>query len=70
MLREIDRKLSSEQRVIFTEPGLDAAGLQLIIALKKEFPELEVVLTGGGPGALFLSLLKNEVTVRAEDFSR
>ncbi|MEW5898701.1 MAG: hypothetical protein AB1652_05955 [Bacillota bacterium] len=56
--------------MIFTEPGLDAAGLQLIIALKKEFPELEVVLTGGGPGALFLSLLKNEVTVRAEDFSR
>jgi len=32
LLREIDRKLSSVQRVIFTEPGLDAAGLQLIIA--------------------------------------
>lgn len=47
--------------VVFTTPGLDAAGLQLIIALRKEFPRIAVHVAPGGPGEVFRDLLAKEV---------
>jgi len=63
-VEEIKRMLlarieSGSRKVVFTAPGLDAAGLQLVVALHKEFPGVEIepppVETEGG---FWLSLLK------------
>lgn len=60
----------SRRRVIFAAPGLDAAGVQLIVALKKEFPGVEIVLNEEGSSRVFFSLLRKEVDVLAEDTGR
>ncbi|OPX88724.1 hypothetical protein [Pelotomaculum sp. PtaB.Bin117] len=49
------------RRIVFTAPGLDAAGLQLIVALQKEFPHVAVELAPEGPGEIFRELLAGEV---------
>lgn len=49
------------RKVVFTAPGLDAAGMQLIIALRKEFPGVEVEISQEGPGKIFRGLLAGEV---------
>ncbi|MBE3587794.1 MAG: hypothetical protein IMW93_04430 [Thermoanaerobacteraceae bacterium] len=49
------------RKVVFTAPGLDAAGLQLIIALQKEFPHVAVEVAPEGPGEIFRNLLAGEV---------
>lgn len=55
------------QKVVFTAPGLDAAGLQLVVALRKEFPWVEVELPPVGPGEVFRSLLAKEVIPDVQD---
>lgn len=44
---ELLGRLAGAGKVVFTEPGLDAAGLQLLLALRKEVPELAVELVPG-----------------------
>jgi len=65
-LTEIKERLLAQlsggaHRVVFTAPGLDAAGLQLIIALRKEFPGIEVEIPQEGPGEVFRAFLKERV---------
>ncbi|WP_018085812.1 hypothetical protein [Desulfurispora thermophila] len=65
-VEEIRRRLLAQvngetRQVVFTAPGLDAAGLQLVVALRKEFPQVEVELTPAGPGEIFRGLLAVEV---------
>lgn len=55
--RLLEHVVSGTRMVVFTAPGLDAAGLQLIIALRKEFPGIEVEVPPEGPGDIFRSLL-------------
>jgi len=39
-------------KVVFTVPGIDAAGLQLVAALRREFPQVEVQLSPAEAGVL------------------
>jgi len=65
-VEEIRQRLMGQaagaQKVVFTAPGLDAAGLQLIIALRKEFPQMAVEVTPEGPREIFRDLLAGEVS--------
>ncbi|MFZ5597121.1 MAG: hypothetical protein ACOY31_08945 [Bacillota bacterium] len=55
-------QVAGAERVTFTKPGLDAAGLQLIIALRKEFPQMAVEVMPEGPGEIFRDLLAGVVS--------
>jgi len=45
------------EKVVFSSPGMDAAGLQLLIALQKEFPYLSLEIAEGGAGERYRKLL-------------
>ncbi|MCL6636097.1 MAG: STAS domain-containing protein [Peptococcaceae bacterium] len=65
--RLLKQVAAGARKVVFTSPGVDAAGLQLIIALRKEFPGVEVELPPEGPGEVFRSLLAEEVIPDVQD---
>lgn len=54
-------RAAEAREVVFMAPGLDAAGLQLIIALRKEFPHLVVKVVPEGPGEVFRGLLEEVI---------
>lgn len=65
--RLLEQVNGETRKVVFTAPGLDAAGLQLVVALRKEFPGVEVELPPAGPGEVFRSLLAEEAIPDVQD---
>ncbi len=49
------------EKIIFTKPDLDAAGFQLIVAVRKEFPSLKIEIASGQSGKIYHLLLLKEV---------
>ncbi len=66
---EIISRAKNAQKIVCREAGIDAGGLQLLLALKKEFSYLEVELVWEGAGSLFYSVWEGEVKGNVPDYS-
>ncbi|MCL6612889.1 MAG: hypothetical protein K6T66_15260 [Peptococcaceae bacterium] len=58
--RLLDQAAGAE-KIIFTKSDLDAAGIQLIVAVRKEFPSLKIEIAPGQSGKICHLLLLKEV---------
>ena len=66
---ELLARLPGAQKIVFKEPGMDAGGLQLLLALKKEFPRVEVEAAFLDSDSPLYSVFKSEVEKNVPDRS-